>query len=104
MVTLEPVQNIIDEAIDLVFTPPGPEGGQPREGFHALDAEEPPEVLRDGTVDLGALAVEFLILGIDPYPRKPGAVFDVPPAGDPRNNPFAVLAALKKGDPGGNPA
>ena len=34
-------------------------------------------------VDLGAVATEFLLLGIDPYPRKPGAVFEAPPAGDP---------------------
>ena len=49
-------------------------------------------------VDLGAVATEFLLLGIDPYPRKPGAVFDAPPAGDPASHPFAALAALKKGD------
>ena len=53
--------------------------------------------LRDGVVDLGAVATEFLLLGIDPYPRKPGAVFDAPPAGDPSSHPFAALAALKKG-------
>ena len=27
------------------------------------------------SVDLGAIATEFLILGIDPYPRKAGAEF-----------------------------
>ena len=52
----------------------------------------------DGVVDLGAVATEFLLLGIDPYPRKPGAVFDAPPAGDAAGHPFAALAALKKGD------
>ncbi len=41
--------------------------------------DEPPEPLVGGTVDLGAIATEFLILGIDPYPRKPGAEFDAPP-------------------------
>ena len=30
-----------------------------------------PEPLIGGIVDLGALATEFLILGLDPYPRKP---------------------------------
>ena len=55
----------------------------------------------DGAVDLGAIATEFLLLGIDPYPRKPGAVFDAPVAeDDPSSHPFAALAALKKpGDP-----
>ena len=35
-----------------------------------------PEPLHDGAVDLGAVATEFLLLGIDPYPRKPDAVFE----------------------------
>ncbi len=35
-----------------------------------------PEPLVGGTIDLGALAIEFLIVGLDPYPRKPGAVFE----------------------------
>ena len=30
----------------------------------------------DGKIDLGALAAEFFALGLDPYPRKPGAIFD----------------------------
>ena len=31
--------------------------------------EDDIETLVNGTVDLGALAIEFLLLGIDPYPR-----------------------------------
>jgi hypothetical protein len=42
------------------------------------------------------LATEFLILGIDPYPRKPGAEFAAPKAEDNREHPFAALEALKK--------
>ena len=43
------------------------------------------------------LATEFLILGIDPYPRKPGVAFDAPkPQSDAAGNPFAALAALQK--------
>jgi hypothetical protein len=48
-----------------------------------------------GVVDLGAVATEFLTLGIDPYPRKPGAEFAAPPAADNTPKPFAGLAALK---------
>jgi hypothetical protein len=61
-----------------------------------LETDDPPETIRDGIIDLGAVATEFLVLGLDPYPRKPGAVFDAPPAGDPAGHPFAALAALKK--------
>ena len=55
-----------------------------------------PEPLAGGAVDLGAIATEFLILAIDPYPRKPGAVFEPPDVGDDSDQPFAALAALKK--------
>ena len=40
------------------------------------EAEEPPDAIVDGKIDLGALAAEFLALGLDPYPRKPGASFE----------------------------
>jgi hypothetical protein len=104
VVTLEPMESTVDEAVDLVFEPPPPEApAKPcaeseGETAKAGKAEEPPEALQNGVVDLGAVATEFLMLGIDPYPRKPGAVFDAPkPADDPASHPFAALAALKKG-------
>jgi uncharacterized metal-binding protein YceD (DUF177 family) len=100
VVTLEPLENEIDEDIELLFQPPqaeapiaAPTGDT---GHQGLEAGEPPEVLHGGLVDLGAVATEFLLLGLDPYPRKPGAVFEAPPAGDPASHPFAALAALKK--------
>ena len=64
---------------------------------------EPPEPLVDGKVDLGALATEFLVLGIDPYPRKPGAEFTPPKVENDEANPFAALEALKKRLGGGKP-
>jgi hypothetical protein len=99
VVTLEPVENEIEEDVDLLFQPPQAEvpialAGDT--GHQGADAQEPPEVLHGGVVDLGAVAIEFLMLGLDPYPRKPGAVFEAPPAGDPASHPFAALAALKK--------
>jgi uncharacterized metal-binding protein YceD (DUF177 family) len=96
VVTLEPIESEIDETVDLVFVPQ-PEPAAEAAGQQSPDAAEPPESLRDGAVDLGAIATEFLLLGIDPYPRKPGAVFDAPVAeDDPSSHPFAALAALKK--------
>jgi hypothetical protein len=102
VVTLEPVENQIDEDVDLLFQPPqaevpiAPADDTGHTGHQGLDAAEPPEVLHGGVVDLGAVATEFLMLGLDPYPRKPGAVFEAPAAGDPASHPFAALAALKK--------
>jgi hypothetical protein len=99
VVTLEPMENEIRESIDLVFAPAT---AQSEVGGSELGAEEPPEDLIDGTVDLGALATEFLILGIDPYPRKPGAVFEGASVGEAASSPFSALAKLKgKGDPQG---
>jgi len=50
----------------------------------------------EGKVDLGAIATEFLLLGIDPYPRKAGAEFAAVKTADDSARPFAALEALKK--------
>lgn len=100
VVTLEPMESEIAEPVDLVFSPDAPveEAGPPRDP----EAADPPEPLVGGVVDLGAVATEFVLLGIDPYPRKEGAVFEAPDAGAPEPGPFAALAALKaKGEQGG---
>jgi Large ribosomal RNA subunit accumulation protein YceD len=105
VVTLEPVDNEIEESIDLTFVPrPAAEvqaGAQAADGVE--DKPRPrdlnlndPEPLIGGAIDLGALAVEFLILGLDPYPRKPGAVFQPPQDDKPDPGPFAALAKLTK--------
>jgi hypothetical protein len=97
VVSLEPVGNEVNEAVDLVFAAGAP-GASVADADFVLDAPEPPEPLIDGTVDLGAIATEFLILGIDPYPRKAEAVFEAPPAVVAATGRFAALAALKKPD------
>ena len=66
-----------------------------RRGLAVMIADAP-EALIDGTIDLGELATEFLILGIDPYPRKVGSVFEAPMPGEDSARPFAALSALKK--------
>jgi hypothetical protein len=108
VVTLEPLSNDVEEDIDVVFAPPSP-SAKP-EADEDDDGEEEsrkpkrewnePEPLRDGVVDLGALAIEFLILGLDPYPRKPGAVFQPPQDVTHDPGPLAALAKLAKD--GGN--
>jgi uncharacterized metal-binding protein YceD (DUF177 family) len=96
VVTLEPVENEIRETVDLVFVPGAVTLGSSEVEDIVPGAEELPESLVDGTVDLGALAIEFLILGIDPYPRKPGAVFEDVSVGEAPSHPFAALAKLKE--------
>jgi uncharacterized metal-binding protein YceD (DUF177 family) len=95
VVTLEPIESDLEEAIDLVFAPAsGPAAQRPAKDLKAH--EEPPEPLRDGVIDLGTIATEFLLLGIDPYPRKAGADFAPVKADDGSARPFAALEALKK--------
>ena len=91
VVTLEPIESDLAESIDLVFSPAAQ--AQSRD---LKPDEEPPELLRDGKIDLGAIATEFLLLGIDPYPRKAGAEFAPVKADDDGARPFAALEAIKK--------
>ncbi len=57
---------------------------------------DPPEPIVNGVIDLGRLATDALFLGIDPYPRRPDAVFEPPAvAADPEDHPFAALKALQ---------
>ena len=103
VVTLEPMETDVDEAVDLAFAP-APEGVDVEleaDGKKHRTDDDPPEPLVNGKVDLGAIATEFLILGIDPYPRKPGAQFAAPKVEDAGANPFAALEALKKRPGGG---
>jgi len=95
VVTLEPVVNEIDEVVEVTFAPPAEVAELDQEAAPGVMSDRP-EPLVDGIVDLGALATEFLILGVDPHPRKPGAAFAVPEAADPSGHPFAALAALTK--------
>jgi cytochrome b pre-mRNA-processing protein 3 len=97
VVTLEPLANEIEETIDLVFEPPDalPTSAENEGQQHDVKWDDP-EPLVGGVVDLGALASEFLILGLDPYPRKPGAVFESPPDAKPDQGPFAALGRLAK--------
>lgn len=98
VVTLEPIEQNLLEAIDLVFVPQAADQGQGPDVN--LGEGEPPETMAGGTVDLGAIATEYFLLGVDPYPRKAGAEFKSASAGGPAESPFAALAALKKPDPG----
>jgi hypothetical protein len=104
VVTLDPIENEIEEMVDLVFVPGAASALDDAASRVAVveAAEETPEPLLGDTVDLGAIATEFLMLGIDPYPRKPGAVFEAPPVEDKAEHPFAALAALRRAPDGGD--
>jgi uncharacterized metal-binding protein YceD (DUF177 family) len=98
VVSLEPFENKVHEEIALRFAPEGMVQKAPDPDFDH-DELDPSDAIRNGVIDLGAVVSEFLVLGIDPYPRKPGEVFTPPQSGggEKRDNPFAALAKLKKG-------
>jgi len=99
VVTLDPIDNEIDERVDVIFAPEQ----QIRELAESVDdsndegeVPDPPEPIVGGVIDLGRLATDAIFLGIDPYPRKAGAAFDVPVTPpDPEDHPFAALKALQ---------
>lgn len=98
VVTLEPVATTVDEDFDVRLHP----DAAPTTAVEVdVDEADPPELLEGDTVDVGAIVLEHFVLGIEPYPRAPGAEFDAEEEGDGEDekepSPFAVLAALKDG-------
>lgn len=102
VVTLDPMESEIDEEVDLIFAPEAEvrrladlieEGQDDKEPPEVAD---PPEAIVNGIIDLGRIATDALFLAIDPYPRKPGVVFEAEVAAlDPEDHPFAALKALQ---------
>jgi hypothetical protein len=88
VVSLEPFDVALDEPIDLRFAAPAGESSSrrgapiaaPAVDALAINDEDQPDPIVDGKIDIGALAAEFMVLALDPYPRKPGVDFDPPPS------------------------
>jgi uncharacterized metal-binding protein YceD (DUF177 family) len=107
VVSLVPVPQVIDEAIDMRLaeaTPrPGSEATRPGAEVMIDPAEpDPPDIVSGPAIDLGAIAVEHFLLAVDPYPRAPGAELPAE-AADPSPmtdaSPFAALARLRGDGP-----
>jgi len=109
VVTTDPFESDIIEPVEIEYAPESlvteawerlaeAESANPN-----APAQEPPDVIVDGKIDLGALTAEALALALDPYPKKPGVAFvDVMEPEDLSESPFAALARLKgQGGPEG---
>ena len=114
VVSLEPFEVKLREPVDSSFAPePDAREAEKKlaaaakiagaEGLVLSETPDPPDPIVNGLVDLGALAAEFLALGLDPYPRKSGAEFaePAPEAAVTDRGPFAALAALRKSQESG---
>ncbi|WP_201860197.1 YceD family protein [Microvirga soli] len=92
--TLEPFDSNVEEEVEVDFAE---SSGMPAEPPTDINEDEPPDEIVNGQIDLGALTAEFLALGLDPYPRKPGVDFDYRDPSDEKDSPFAALNKLREG-------
>ena len=62
--------------------------------------DDVPDIIENGVINLADIALEQVALQLDDYPRAEGEVFDYGKYSDfkteTKENPFAVLAKLKK--------
>ena len=99
VVSLELFEHDIDEAVDVRFSDDLAAIKDAATDIPGNEADwvDPPDPIEGDTLDLGALVLEHLALGIDPYPRKPGVAFDLQ-ADDggetDKSSPFEALRRL----------
>ena len=99
VVTLEPVASRIEADFTLLYSlEPGPAPASEDVSEVVVDpeAEEPPEPLGPGGLDLGEAVAQQLAVALDPYPRAPGAMLVDPRAAEGPQGAFAVLEALRR--------
>lgn len=101
VVTLEPVAGHCSETLAMRFGDADPASIEAEIEVESL-AEDDPEPIVGGCIDLGEAVVQQLAVSLDPYPRAPGA--KVPTAlsgenedGTAPDSAFAALAKLRKG-------
>lgn len=102
VVTMDPLTNDIEEPFEARFEPPVKvrrAAAETEISFDPLDSDDPPEPMIDGAADIGAVAVEFLALAVDPYPRRAGVALEqeLPPEDEDPAPPgaFDILHKLK---------
>ncbi len=104
VVSLDEFETTLKVKLDRLFSASGVVRFEGKEIQVSVEDEDIGEVV-DGDIDVGEFAVEELLLELDPHPRKPGVEFadggpssDGPGGKNDRENPFAILKTLKKGD------
>ncbi len=103
VVSLEEFETDLDEPVEVRFATEAEIEARTaaRAARLAQDENEEddlPDPIFRGRIDLGALTAEILVLGLDPYPRKPGVTFaeaTASVADESEASPFAMLRNLK---------
>lgn len=98
VVSLEPVPAAVEAKFSVLFKPEV-EGRDSDLDFDPVAEEDEPEAIESGRIAVGRIVYEQLASAIDPYPRKPDAVFSYadPAAGDAaKSSPFAALDKLRR--------
>ena len=91
-VSLDPFESAVSEPVEVAFTD--------TDILVGTDAEEAdvPDPIVGNRIDFGTLTAEFLALGLDPYPRRPGIAF-TPVTEDDEAGAFGVLRPLRDPEP-----
>ena len=99
--TLEPLPVHVDRKYSVQMVEATEREDADDEGEIDLELDDDsPDQIEGGSLDLGQYVVEQLALSLDPFPRKPGAVFEQPK--EPGEiSPFAVLKSLHSKDDSG---
>jgi uncharacterized metal-binding protein YceD (DUF177 family) len=104
-ITMEPIEVALEEEVDIIFVPDGSKLSRPRtndEGEIIFDpsGDDLPETFVGDSIDVASVWLEFMALGIDPFARKEGAVFQAQEIENAdelaADSPFAALSSLKK--------
>ena len=102
VVTLEPVPEQVEESFEMLYGVN--KDADDMEVLVHFDEVDPPEPIEHGEIDVGEAVAEHLALGLEPFPRRAGAVFE--PMAEEEEvedepatpNPFAALVNLKQKD------
>jgi uncharacterized metal-binding protein YceD (DUF177 family) len=108
VVTLEPVENRLEESVDVEFRQPDDVPSLAAD----IDLQDEVEIeaMENDRLPLGKVVFDCLASAVDPYPRRPGAEFTETTPGAPAkadsgrkpeaDSPFAALVGLKLDKPG----
>ncbi len=118
--TLEPFVSRLEERVERLFVPADSVSARKlRDAAGVVEleanADDAPDVIEGGEIDLGELVAESLALALDPWPKKPGTEFvdystdgggartdeeEGDAAARGARNPFSVLQRLRGGGEG----